>query len=166
MDHAGTALASSPTGGLLAAAPVGGTVATAGQISPVDIANLCSSIDYAYFMEGDIVASQAVYAFLSQQLDSTNRYLYPRDSQGNLIVNGKTLIVASNAAMASMTAAAGTPLMLAGSFKRAWGATITPFRLQILEPQPETMTTQVVAHFRIGQVGLVANAVKSLVQAS
>jgi HK97 family phage major capsid protein len=165
-DHAGNVLVSTPTGALLTAAPVGATVTTANQISPVDIANLGSSVDYAYFMEGDYVASQAVYGFLASQLATTNRYLYPRDEQGNLIINGKKLIVASNAAMASMTAAAGTPLMLFGSFKRAWGATITPFRLQILEPTPETMTTQVVGHFRIGQVGLVANAVKSLVQAS
>jgi HK97 family phage major capsid protein len=165
-DHAGTALVSSPSGGLLFAAPTGATVATANQITPTDIANLGSSVDYSYFLEGDYVASQAVYSYLAVQLKTTGEYLYPRDENGNLTVNGKKLIVSSNAAMAGMSAAAGTPLMLFGSFRRAWGATITPFRLQILEPSPQTLTNQVVASFRIGQVGLIANAVKSLVQAA
>jgi hypothetical protein len=123
-------------------------------------------VDYSYFLEGDYVASQAVYSYLAVQLKTTGEYLYPRDENGNLTVNGKKLIVSSNAAMAGMSAAAGTPLMLFGSFRRAWGATITPFRLQILEPSPQTLTNQVVASFRIGQVGLIANAVKSLVQAA
>lgn len=139
-------------------------MATVNQISAVDIANLGSSVDYSYFLEGDYVASQAVYSYLASQLTSIGTYLYPRDANGNLIVNGKTLIVASNAAMAGMSASVGTPLMIFGSLKRAWGATITPFRLQILEPSPETLTNQVVASFRIGQVGLIANAVKALVQ--
>jgi HK97 family phage major capsid protein len=166
VDHAGTALVSSPAGGLLTAAPVGATVATAGAVTPQDIAALTNSLDYSYFLEGDIIVSQAVYAYLAAQLKTTGEYLYPRDEKGNLIVNGKTLMVASNAAMAGMSAAAGTPLMLAGKFAASWAATITPFRLQILEPTPETLTNQVVASFRIGQVGLIANAVKSLVQAS
>jgi hypothetical protein len=68
--------------------------------------------------------------------------------------------------MATYTAAAGTPLALFGSFKRAWGATITPFRVQILQPSPETLTNQVVASFRIGQVSLIANAVNALIQKS
>lgn len=167
-DHASNALESCPTGGLLAVTVAGSPVtnATVNEISPTDLVNLSTSVDYGYFLEGSYLASQAVYGYLSGLLKTTGDYLFPRDDQGNLIINGKKLVVASNAAMATYTASSGTPLMLFGSFKRAWGATITPFRVQILQPSPETLTNQVVASFRMGQVSLIANAVNALVQKS
>lgn len=158
----GTALPNSPAGGLLGNVTTGATVATLGTIAYDDIVNLQSSVDFAYGQNGVYLGSQSVHDYLLKQVDSTGRPLYPVGSDGNLILAGRPLVVASSAMAAYNTAS--KPVLLFGSFRHAISAIVPPPSLLVLRERfMDVLERALLTYVRFGSAMLLPQAVKALV---
>jgi HK97 family phage major capsid protein len=156
------------SGGLNAFAPV--TVTTTSLASGISFGNLVglrSSVDHAYAF-GDssgFLGSQSLHDFLSAQTDSTGRQLYKRDPNTNLLlIDGSPLYVAGGLSGSPMPAynAANSKVVLFGDFSRAYSYNHTDIRFKVLNPNPETMTSDVLFYVRFGSAGLLSTAVAAL----
>ena len=167
-DGAGTALPSSPTGGLLAAAPTGFTQShLADGIPYASVRSLISSLEHVYMRgpNSGLLGSQSVQDYFAGLTDSVGRELYHRDpNTGNLLINGYQLYVANNAAAPAYNAVSSN-VLLAGDFSRAWGIAYTDVRFRVIDINPQTLTSTVLFYVRMGGTALLPS-VKALTTAA
>jgi HK97 family phage major capsid protein len=161
-DAASTALPNSPTGGLTAFAATGVTqAALADGITYANLIALRSSVgSYAYQFtpNSGFVGSESVANYLASQLNSIGEPLYKRDPNTNLLlIDGSPLYVAQAGSMPAYNAASSKAVVFA-AFDRAYAFAQTNPRFQVLEINPNQLTSDVVISLQFGSVGLFTSA--------
>jgi HK97 family phage major capsid protein len=159
-----TALPNSPTGGLTAFAPTGVTqIALANGITLPNLIALRSSVgSYAYQFtpNSGFVASESVANYLGAQLNSIGEPLYKRRPDGLLDISGSPLYVAQTGSMPASNAASSNAVVFA-AFDRAFAYVQTNPRFQVLEINPNKLTSDVIIRLRFGSTGLFSNALSA-----
>jgi HK97 family phage major capsid protein len=164
-----TALPNSPTGGLTAFAPTGITqAALADGITYANLINLRSGLSYAYQFtpNSGFVGSESVANYLASQLNSIGEPLYKRDPNTNLLlIDGSPLYVAQAGSMPAFNAVSSKAVVFA-AFDRAYAFAQTNPRFQVLEINPNQLTSDVVISLQFGSVGLFASAATAFTTAA
>ena len=167
VDGHGTALTNSPTGGLVSAVQSSGIVQANLTTVPTytQLAALAGSVDKAYRADPDagFLVGENTYTALTQVLDSTGRPLYEHDSNsGRLMIAGKPVYVASEAAMPDYTTASSSSVLF-GSFAHLYATIQSDIRIQILRERfSDVMEQAAVISVRLGAAALLANSVKAI----
>jgi HK97 family phage major capsid protein len=164
-----TALPNSPTGGLTAFAPTGITqAAIADGITYANLIALRSGLSYAYQFtpNSGFVGSESVANYLAAQLNTIGEPLYKRDPKTNLLlIDGSPLYVAQAGSMPAYNAASSNAVVFA-AFDRAFAFALTNPRFQVLEINPQQLTSDVIIRLRFGSVGLFASAATAFTTAA
>ena len=130
------------------------------------LAALAGSVDKAYRADPDagFLVSENTYTALTQVLDSTGRPLYNHDPNTNyLMIAGKPVYVASEAAMPDYTTGGGVNSVLFGSFSHLYATIQSDIRIQILRERfSDVMEQAAVISVRLGAAALLANSVKAI----
>ncbi len=158
-----TALPNSPTGGLTAFAATGITqAALADGITLSNLINLRSGLSYAYQFtpNSGFVGSESVANYLASQLNSIGEPLYKRRPDGLLDIAGSPLYVAQAGSMPVYNAVSSKAVVFA-AFDRAYSFAQTHPRFQVLEINPNQLTSDVVISLQFGSVGLFTSAASS-----
>jgi HK97 family phage major capsid protein len=170
-DGTATVLPGSPAGGFLAGITAGVTQ-TSGELAAgptyAQLSALSSSVDRSIFQTGSFMASPSVEAFLRAATTSIGSPLYPVDSEGYLVINGKRLW--PNTAMAAI-GTASSPLVSFGDYSKAYFIQSAPVQIKVIGNNDESpalsfLTRELLTYTRIGGGAGLSNAVKSLVSAA
>jgi HK97 family phage major capsid protein len=167
-----TALANSPAGGLTAFAPTGVTGASGSLATGPTYAELIAlrssvgSYAYQFTPKSGFVASEVTHNFLAAQLNSIGEPLYKRCPDTNLLmIAGSPLYVAQAGSMPAFNVASSKSVLF-GAFDRAYAFVQTNPKFQVLQINPQQMTTDVIIRLRYASVGLYSNAASAFTTAA
>jgi HK97 family phage major capsid protein len=167
-----TALANSPAGGLTAFAPTGVTGASGSLATGPNYAELIAlrssvgSYAYQFTPKSGFVASEVTHNFLAAQLNSIGEPLYKRCPDTNLLMIAGSLLYVAQAGSMPAFNVAGSKAVLFGAWDRAYAFVQTNPKFQVLQINPQQMTTDVIIRLRFGSVGLYSNAASAFTTAA
>ncbi len=121
---------------------------------------------YRYGMASGFIVNQATESYMASVEDSTGRPYFLRDPQTHrLLVDGSQVYVSDNSALPTYTTASSIVALFA-DFSRAIQTATSDVRFQILEPNPETLTSNVIMSQRFGSALLLPGAVAGFLTAA
>jgi len=144
------------------------TAALADGLSYDNFINLKGALNraYRYGPGGGFIVNETTETYLAGLLDGFGRPYYNRDPQTqNLLIDGSQVYVTDNAALAPLTTGSSIPALF-GDYSRAMQTATSTVRFQVLQPAPETLTSNVVMSMRFGSALLLSGAVAALETAS
>ena len=159
-----TALPNSPAAGLVGFAPstitgTAGSLATGPTYAEL-IATRSGVGSYAYQFtpNSGFVVSELTHNFLAAQINQIGEPTFKRDPNTNLLqIAGSPVYVAQAGSMPDYNVASSKAVIFS-AFDRAFAYTQTNPKFQVLQINPQQMTSDVIIRLRFGSVGLFANA--------
>jgi HK97 family phage major capsid protein len=167
-----TALPNSSSGGLTAFSPssvsgAAGTLNTGPTYAElIATRSGVGSVAYQFTPNSGFVVSELTHNFLSAQLNSIGEPLYKRCPDTNLLmIAGSPVYVAQAGSMPDYNVASSKAVIFS-AFDRAFAYTQTNPKFQVLQINPQQMTSDVIIRLRFGSTGLFANAASAFTTAA